>query len=417
MKTLKITLLAFLLATYNLIANVHSINLDKIEKIKSLETEVSFLLNNIGYYEQWTPKWDYDIKKNDLIKKLKELYKKVSLLEKENSKSIDYQLLLGYISHFLYNLEQAEYNQKAINHFQTALKINDQDYRPIWFLSKHLVLSAKTKEGVTNFLKLGSELDPKNSDPLFWIDYAMSTNSAFMTNHSIMGMEYAKRILGKPSQFEKLIGSEIRNKVSVLKLESNLPLDKIWEKDENIIISRPLGISFTHEKDWKVQATAFNNYSSTVTLKPPVKIGTNNMKILPSIYFISKVPADSEDLNDFIASLTAGFPAKNKIEIKSKYQDVLAYEFKDSKIYPGQGGAHILIAFISRNEPEFPGVKLEHPVYPTDKKGVNYYRAAEKFNRWKGKIFYSLMLEVTESVYPSALKDFENFLNNNLILE
>jgi len=417
MKKLTSFIIALLFSLFDLSANVHSINFGKIGNIKTLNPEVDFLLNNIGFYEQWTPKWEYNVSKSEIIKKLKDLYIKVSQLEKENSNSIDFHLLLGYISHFLYNLEEADYNQKAIKHFQTASKIDDHDIRPLWFLSKHLVLSAKTKEGVTNFLSISSRLDPVNSDPLFWIDFAMATNSAFMTNHSIMGMEYAKRILGKPSQFEKLLGSEIRNKVSTLKLESSLPVDKIWEKNNNRIISRPLGISFQLEKNWNVQAAPFNNFSSVITLKPPFKIGKNNIKILPSIYFISKVPTKNEELKDFIASLTSGFPAKNKLEIKSNFPGILAYEFNDPNLYPGQGGAHILIAFISRDEPEFPGVKLEYPVYPNSSNEVKYYRASEKYNRWKGKIFYSLMLEVTESVYPSALKDFENFLNNNLILE
>lgn len=417
MKTIKYSLVIFLISSFDLIANVYSINLKNIKNLNSLDKEISYMHQNIGYYEQWTPKWKDNVKKNELIKNLEELYKKVSLLQKENSQSIDFQLLLGYISHFLYNLDQTDYNEKAIKHFENAMKIDSQDYRPLWFLSKHLVLSGKTKEGVTNFLKIGSELDPKNSDPLFWIDFAMSTNSAFMTNHSIMGMEYAKRLLGKPSQFEKLLGTEIRKKVSVLKFEPNLSFDKIWEQEDNNIVSRPLGISFKQEKDWEVQATDFNNNTTTVTLKPPVKIGRDNIKINPSIYFISKVPSKGENLSDFIESVTSSFPAKNKIEIKSKYPDALAYEFKDPKIYAGQGGAHILIVFISRNEPEFPGLKLERPIYPTERNEVNIYRTGKKINRWKGKIYYSVMLEVTESVYPMALKDFNNFLNNNLILE
>jgi len=80
------------------------------------------------------------------------------------------------------------------------------------------------------------------------------------------------------------------------------------------------------------------------------------------------------------------------------------------------GGAHGIIIFIKRPQPKYKGIAIEKPSKLVTKEGLNYISFQEQnYTRFDGEIYYYIILDSCESVFPEAEKELLEFMNRLLL--
>lgn len=163
------------------LSNINFIDINKITADNECVKTFYSIMDNQNYYDHWTSEWKYNKTREELVKLLKDAYIRFSNLEPKNSEAY---LLLGDISHFLYNMNESSYFEKAVNNYNAANKSNPADFRALWFLGYHYSLSNRPNEAIESFGN-AEKLLPKDQPADFWNDYAWTTGVANMPSHSI----------------------------------------------------------------------------------------------------------------------------------------------------------------------------------------------------------------------------------------
>jgi hypothetical protein len=88
-------------------ANVNFIDIAKISREGKFIAAFKYLRDNQNYYDHWTYDWSYDIPKKEIIKQLRQDYSDFATIA---TKSVELFLLLGDISHYLYNLDDTAWS-------------------------------------------------------------------------------------------------------------------------------------------------------------------------------------------------------------------------------------------------------------------------------------------------------------------
>src|SRR5580658_6756867 len=104
MKNAIILLLVSLAGWNECRADVKFVNFRKIDPSGQFNAHERFLLDNLAYYDHWSPDWGvYDISKDSLIWELKACLRVYQPLRTDEFERF---LLLGEVAHYLYNLDQ-----------------------------------------------------------------------------------------------------------------------------------------------------------------------------------------------------------------------------------------------------------------------------------------------------------------------
>ncbi|HSD06245.1 hypothetical protein [Flavobacterium sp.] len=132
-----------------------------------------------------------------------------------------------------------------------------------------------------------------------------------------------------------------------------------------------------------------------------------------------KTANDNDKLSDYINNFVSKYSNKKQISFSDKYDKIIAYEIQEKSMYQNLGGGHLYMIGIERNAPKYPGLLLENPA--TMPKGipgqVNYYRATDSQDRFKGKMFYLIMLDSCEDIHEQSLAVFKTLFNSQIIIE
>src|SRR5580692_4852868 len=121
MRNAIILLLLCLFARNESRADVKFVNFRKIDPEGRLKAHEQFLVDNLVYYDHWSPDWIYDIAKDSLIGELKTCLR---LYEPLKTDEFERCLLLGEVAHYLYNLDQKIYYDTAEAFYLKAIKVN-----------------------------------------------------------------------------------------------------------------------------------------------------------------------------------------------------------------------------------------------------------------------------------------------------
>lgn len=113
-----ITFLFSIFLSFTTFANVNYINISKISSVSIFESAFNYIKDNQQFYDHWTNEWRYDKPKQELIKNLRDNYNAFSSIA---NKSTELFLLLGDISHYLYNLDDSAYYSKAVSNYNSAI--------------------------------------------------------------------------------------------------------------------------------------------------------------------------------------------------------------------------------------------------------------------------------------------------------
>ena len=414
-----ITILFFLtLSISRGVANVDYIDISKISSDKKLVAAFDFVKDNKHYYDHWTMEWDYDKPKDDLKNQLREYYKDFSALTK---KSAETYLFLGDIAHYLYNMDDGDYFNRAVNNYNEAIKNAPKDFRAYWFFAYHYALANEPVFAIDNFKK-AEKLLPAKQPADFWNDYAFATALTNMPSHCIYAMDKVKSILGKEGSFQQQLGEAIYKRIVPVDKKQDYDKQDIWtakNQDEKFTFtSRPLGIKISIDTIWELSIYDYQKNQAAFIIEPTTLKNKNGEKIGYTIAIIMKTVDDNDKLDDFVNLFVSRYTNKKKINFSNKYDKMVAYEIIDKTMYQNMGGGHLYMIGIERNDPEFPGLLLETPtVIPKNTDEINYYRASDSKDRFKGKIFYLIMLDTCEDIYQQSFSIFKSLFENQIIIE
>ena len=404
--------------TVNTFSNVNYIDISKISTESKNITAFNFVKDNQRYFNHWTNEWNYDKPQKELIKNLRDNYATFSAIAPKNG---ELYLLLGDIAHYLYNLNDSAYYRLAINNYNSAIEINPNDYRAYWFLGYHYVLSNVPTLGIDNFLK-AQQLLPTKQPADFWDEFALSTAITNMPSHCIFAMDKVRSISGDPGSFESQVGQTIYKRIVDVDKDLTYKKEDIWSvsKGEKITFtSRPLGIKILVDSTWELSIYDYKNHTSAFILNPPAIKSKKGREIHYTVGIIMKSANNADKLDDYINTLTPQKLNKSKIAFSDKYENMVAYEIKGNDIYKDKGGSHMYMIGIERNNPMYPGLLLENPVTlpDGDSNKVTYYTATESKDRFKGKIFYAILLDSCEDIHEQSLSVFRTLFENQIIIE
>jgi hypothetical protein len=198
--------------------------------------------------------------------------------------------------------------------------------------------------------------------------------------------------------------------------------EDIWmasKGDKIAFTSRPLGIKIPVDSTWNVSLYDFNNRQSAFIITPPTIKNTKGLEIGYTVAILFKSANENEKLEDYLNTFVAKYSDKRKIILSDKYDKMMAYEVIDKSMYKDIGGGHLYIIGIERKAPKYPGLLLEVPSTPPEGPAgqVNYFTATDIKTRFKGKIFYAIMLDSCEDIHELSFAVFNELFSNQIIIE
>jgi hypothetical protein len=410
--------LIWTLTAFDTFANVNFIDISKVCDDSNCINAFNYIKDNQKFYDHWTNEWNYDKPKEELIRKLREDFTTFSSISTKNE---ELYLLLGVTAHYLYNLDDTASNRVAVNNFNLAIKSNPKDYRPYWFLGYHYALSNVPTQAIDNFLK-AQELLPMEQPSDFWNEYAMATAITNMPSHCIYAMDQVKRISGAEGSFETQLGPTIYKRIVEVDKDKSYKKEDIWtfSKGEKMTFTcRPLGIKILVDSTWTLSVYDYNKFQSAFIIDPSTIKNKEGKEIHYTVAIMMKAATEKENLDDYVSNLVSGNPNRKKISFPEKYDKMIAYEIKDKTMYQDIGGGHMYMIGIERNAPDYPGLLLENPATLPNGKAdqLNYYTAQDSQNRFKGRIFYLIMLDTCEDIHDQSLAIFKTLFSNQIIIE
>ncbi|OIQ92867.1 hypothetical protein GALL_251620 [mine drainage metagenome] len=407
-----------ILLTFDTLANVNFIDISKISSDSKYVKAYNYIKDNKQFYDHWTNEWTYDKPKQELIKNLRDNYTTFSSIANKNTELF---LLLGDISHYLYNLDDTIYYGIAVTNYNNAIKGSPSDYRCYWFLGYHYALSNVPIQAIANFIK-AEKLLPADQPADFWNDYAWATAVTNMPSHCIYAMDKVKSISGKEGSFQEQLGETIYKRIISLDKDKDYSKKDIWTAEQGVkttFTSRPLGIKILVDSTWGLSIYDYQKHQGVFIMNPPTIPNKKGKEIHYTIAILMKTTTDNDQLDDYINAFVSKYSDKKKVNFSDKYEKMIAYEIKDKNMYQDIGGGHLYMIGIERISPKYPGLLLENPVtLPMGNSNeVTYYTASESQDRFKGKIFYAIMLDSCEDIDEQSFPIFKNLFNTQIIIE
>jgi len=407
-----------ILFTLDIFANVNFIDISKIIGDSTYIAAFNYIKENKQFYDHWTNEWTYDKPKQELIKNLREIYTSFSSIE---NKSTELFLFLGDISHYLHNLDDAAYYGIAVTNYNNAAKVSPNDYRCYWFLGHHYALSSIPTQAIDNFIK-AVKLLPSNQSTDFWNDFAWATAVTNMPSHCIYAMDKVKSISGKQGSFENQLGDNIRKRIVEVDKDNSYKKEDIWSVstgEKTTFVCRPLGIKILVDSTWELSIYDYAKHQGVFIINPTTLKNKKGKEIHYTVALLIKVADNDETLESYLNKFVSKYKDKKKIPFSDKYDKMIAYEIHDKTIYHDIGGGHLFMIGIERKMPDYPGLLLEAPVTlpkgTTDK--VNFYTASDSKNRFKGNIFYVIMLDSCEDINEQSFTIFKTLFEKQIIIE
>lgn len=401
-------------------AKVSDINFNNIPE----STEITKIKETIVSLEpmvtNWTPNWNYQTPKDQVVQKLTETYQKLDALVKKYPDNIELVLFKGLVAYFGYQLDLDGYYDLAVENFNKAASLDPSDIRPGWFLGAHLVKSGSIKEGMGKLLAISKSKPYDQLPGTFWEDFSYCSLVASMPSHALLGLEYADKIEGKQCEMDQLIGGIVKNRFKQPPFgDQTVSKDEVWDYIQNsdfvTFTNRLCGYSIQVPINWQIGPGDYQKGNNALMLKPPAKTGISG-NVSPTIMILAHKPKSGESLDQFINSFLDPRLTYKEVEKSFAFGSVKVFEGTDDKTYNNEGGAHSLTVFFSRTPPERTGLLLESPLEPPKKEsGVVYYQSQQVFTRIPETLYYLVLLDTTQSTFIESENELEKILNTLVV--
>lgn len=413
----KALILLLLICNVNFLsAHINIIDWEHIHFKNEIKQDLIFIIENEHTFNHWSAEWNYKLSKKRAVNILKRI-QEVAQNKANNQEEL---LLVGLISHYLYNLEEEQYFLISESFYKEAIKVK-KSFKAYWFLANHYAHSSKSEKAVLNYL-IAEKLNSNIKIPEFWQDYTFAFYLAGMLSHSQKGLNNAK-LLGKPSPYEDIILKVLNEKLKSFNPNKDYEANEIWtyETKENYaeFSSRALGIKFAIDTTWNYSVTKFHDKTNYLMISPKSEDNKQGKSIDYTIMIIAHIPENGESVEEFSKKFMQKYDSRETSYIFNEFRPDIAYEIKDSSLYSDIGGAHIQLMAMDRKKPIYPGLKLETPILLPKKDNqsdsITYYRLRSNYDRYEGNIQYLIILDTCEDIYTKSLSVFKQFLKQIII--
>jgi tetratricopeptide (TPR) repeat protein len=422
MKHAIILLLLILFGLNQCRADVKFVNFRKIDPSGQFGAHERFLLDNLAYYDHWSPDWGvYDISKDSLVRELETCLR---VYEPLKTDEFERSLLLGEIARYLYNLDEKPYYDTAEAFYKQAIRLNSKDCRGFWFLGYAYATSAEIEKGLDAFrqaLKLVN--DQTGVD--FWQEYAFTMDVAGMPFRCLYGLDQYKR-RGGSSLLSHIMDSTVRSKCRPTDPVISYSSIALWEKQHNGPLvqyqSYPLGIMLEVDSSWDLEFNGYANRITGVSMKSPLLTARNGKQIGYTVALVVRVPENGERLEDFMASMMKQMHGvrDSVFPFAKKYPNGISFSYNDNSLYDDRGGARIRLIGIERPVPANPGLALESDQAPVAMNGepgkLNFYEMGLIRSRFPERIYYLIVLDTCGDIQAESWKGLEGLMKQ-LVLD
>jgi hypothetical protein len=402
------------------LAKVSDINFNNIPDSKEITKIKETILNLEPMVTNWTQNWNYKVPKDQVVKQITESYKKLDALSKQYPNNIELVLFKGLVAHFAYQLDLKDYKELALSDFNKAALIDSNDIRPDWFSGVHLVKLGKIKDGMEKLLSISKSKPFDQLPGTFWEDFSYCALISSMPSHALMGLEYANKIEGKQSEMDQLIGPIVKNRFKQPPADDQtINKDEVWDYIQNsdlvTFTNRLFDFSLQVPMNWRIGLGDYQKNSNAIMLNPPAKTGLSG-SVNSTIMILAHKPKNDETFDKFVNSMLDPRLTFKEVEKSFTFGPVKAFEGETTTSYANEGGAHCLIVFFSRNQPEKPGLLLESPLeLPKEESGLAYYHSKEVFTKIPGTIYYFVLLDTTQSTFIESKNELEKLLSTLIV--
>jgi tetratricopeptide (TPR) repeat protein len=399
-------------------ANINAIDFSKVHFPEKLQNNIDFLKQNDRLYDHWSQQWNYQISKDTVVARLSFLYDQLSAIPDKNEET---DLLLGDIAHYLYNLDQESYYQKAVDNYKNAIAIASNDYRTYWFLANHYSLSAQASTGINTYSTAFKYL-PQKPNPHFWADYSVACATAGMISTAYYATHQLSIAEGSRSHMEDDMANIIAHTIRVPPIDTTIVAKDLWsssgKQDGKIkFVNWVDGTKFMADSLWGMELGDYNNQLSYAVLKPLSIIAKDGQKIDYSILVLAKVAGEGESLEQFLNKFTQKQNNKKPytFDFCKNTGNCIGIEATNPEVYTNIGGSHTFAIAFERYPPEFPGMKLEEVTQIPVKPGMQYYSMPRKYGHLNKKIYYLVLLDTCEYIKDKSLDTFNDFLSGLVV--
>jgi len=416
----KAVLLCLLMVSLHGYAHLQYIHFDKIDPAGKYTKEINFISDNSPYYENWSPDWNFPVKKDSIVQELTRCYKVFAQVQAQSDNE-EVDLLLGEIASYLYNMDIREYYDKAETFYQKAIHLDEKDYRAYWFLACYYATSTVQDKSVI-FYEKARQLAPSDVPGSFWAEYGYAMLLANMISHCSMALDNAKK-LSDNSNYVTTLESLLKLRWLPVDADSSYDSKEIWQAadlgKQIGFTSRPLGLKFRIDSNWGVEFSNYNNHYAPVILTPGKATNKKGKKISYHIAILIKLADAGETLDSYIARFTKGQGTLMQEPMPAPYKNAVCYSMRNPKMYPEIGGGHFHVVGIERDAPAYPGLLLEEPQsLPSGEKGeLSFYKPNQQRTRFSGKIFYVLLLDTCEDIHDASYAVFRKLIQEQLVIE
>lgn len=406
------------------IAQIRNIDATRLPQSPAVQAAFRSAQDLEPYSRSWTSKWNYNIPKAQVQDKLADDVGILSHALQSDPANHELQLLTGLVAHFAYNVNDEAAFQVATDNLSKAAAADPTDIRGEWFLGIHQCQSLLVSAGMNRLMTLEAKV--KNPPDDFWYDYITCATVALMPAHTLRAIDRSVAG-GQPAESYKELAQIANSRYKTADLTKSIPAHDAWTdkelpNDRDFFTSRLCGVSFVVNVNSDIQIPDVANSACYAMASPPAKKG----EPAPTFLLITRPPAVDQSLDDFARSyLKAHDVSKDNdaqvtpaVDLPCPVEHCLSLDLVVPSIYSKQGGGHFLIVAFERDQPRYDGLPFEKPEDPIKKEGLHgraYFRAEPVFHRIPGKLYYMVLLDSNQQIFPSSKPQFEEFLKSIVV--
>lgn len=394
-------------------ADIKFVNFEKIDPERKYVNLQGRLLEYLPIYDHWVPDWVYKVPKDSVVNTLKSGLAGYSKLHGDPYET---NLLLGELSHYLYNLNFQDYYDSAENFYLRAVAQNDKDCRGYWFLAYHYSLSNEIAKGAQWFDKAIERANPGTGKD-FWQEYAFGMMLGGRFSHCRYALDKYKQ-QGGNAQLASMMDSTLKAKLLATDPDLTYQTRTLWQTNRPtpkkiVFISFILGMKFSVDSNWGMKVNGYAQKNSAVSFTPPMFTSKKGKQIGINIAVVVHVASENEQLKDFMATLIKGKGRQDNTFALPDYKGI-SYTFQDPDIYADRGGAHIHYIGIERDQPQYPGLALEDQTraFKGEAGKIQFYTLNQTRTRLPGRIFYIWVLDTCEDIHEGSWATFQQLMQS-----
>lgn len=365
------------------------------------------------YASSWSPEWKHQVPKEAVARVLAASLATLRRAAESDDRT-ELLLAVGLTARYAHNVDVDGAADVGFDALKKAAARPGNDPRPEWFLGMSLCVTTSNQEAMAHLQAAEARAGRKALPADYWRQVLFCAGVSGMPAHAVRaGRELDRQGLATP--LDKDMAGRARKLLEDPDPATEIPRDKAWGLTsiggKEALASRTCGFAF--ELDPKREWSALPVKNGTCVAHGslgsfPGKRGI----VIPSVLIMARPAREGETADAFASSLeyladrvaVDGFPCPSQV--------CRSFEVRHPEAYAPEGGGVVVAVIFEREEPETRGLALEsaRPPRPDALGKVQYFRPLPRLVRFRGRLFYLVLLDTAKSVAESAEADYRRFL-------